>query len=94
MNISSLPGISGASSLARTAAAINTAQDRFDEAASRVVADTMADSAEDPATSDLPGDLVTMKTESITNSILFTLFCRQSEQQQDMLNAITPSSIN
>jgi hypothetical protein len=90
MNVSSLPSVSGGNSLARTAAAISTAQNRFDEAASQVVADTMTDSAADPSTSDLPGDLVAMNTESITNSILYTLFRRQSDQQQDMLQAIAP----
>lgn len=92
MNVSSLPGVSSGNGLARTAAAISTAQNRFDDAASQVVADTMADSEAAPASSDLPGDLVSMKTESITNSILYTLFRRQSEQQQDLLSTITPSN--
>lgn len=91
MNVSSLPGVSSGNSLARTAAAISTAQSRFDDAASQVVADTMSDSAADPSTSAVTGDLVAMKSESITNSILYTLFRRQSEQQQDMLKAVTPS---
>lgn len=92
MNVSSLPGISNGNPLARTAAAISTAQSRFDAAASQVVADTMTDADSAPASSDLVGDLVSMKTEQITNSILYTLFRRQSEQQQDMLKAITPSN--
>jgi len=92
MNVTSLPGVSGGNSLARTAAAISTAQGRFDDAASQVVADTMTDANAAPASSDLAGDVVLMKTEQITNSILYTLFQRQSEQQQDMLKAITPTN--
>jgi hypothetical protein len=92
MNVSSLPSVSGGNPLARTAAAISTAQSRFDDAASQVVADTMTDADAAPASGDLAGDLVSMKSEQITNSILYSLFRRQSEQQQDMLKAITPSN--
>jgi hypothetical protein len=92
MNVSSLPSVSGGNSLARTATAISAALNRFDDAATQVVADTMTDANSVPASGNLAGDLVSMKTEQITNSILYTLFQRQSEQQQDMLKAITPAT--
>jgi len=76
--------------LPATAEAIRRGQARFDDSAARVVHDTMAAAAESPSENNLVGDLVTMKVDSLTNSILYGVFKRQSEQQKEMLDIVKP----
>lgn len=88
MDIASVTG----SGLFNTAQAIRAGQVRYDDAAAQVVADTMTTASEAPTSSDaLPADLVGMQVDSIMNNILYGLFRRQSEQQQDLLNILPPS---
>lgn len=76
--------------LPATAEAIRRGQARFDDSAERVVQDTMTAAAESPSENNLVGDLVTMKVDSLTNSILYGVFKRQSEQQKDVIDMVKP----
>lgn len=88
MDIASISG----SGLLNTAQAIRAGQTRYDDAAAQVVADTMSATSEAPSSSDsLPADLVSMQADSIMNSVLYGLFRRQSQQQQDLLQMIPPT---
>lgn len=90
INPTSMPGYPVSSGLPATAEAIRNAQTRFDDAATQVVQDTMATAADEPASDNLAGDLVNMKADSLTNSILYGVFRRQSEQQQNLVDLINP----
>ncbi len=81
---------SSAAGLSGTGAAIRSAQARFDESATKVVQDTMSTAAEAPAADTLANDLVAMKVDSLTNSILYGVFRRQSEQQQNLVDLSNP----
>ena len=78
--------------LQATGTAIQRAQTRFDERAAQTVADSLA--AADPEaggdSDQLAGDLVGMKTDSIVNSILFSVFRAQAEQQREAADLVRP----
>ncbi len=86
------------SGLPATAEAIRRSQTRFDDAAAQVVQDTFSEAASGtaseagatPTDGNLVGDLVAMKVDSLSNSILYGVFKRQSEQQKDLLDIISP----
>lgn len=88
MGVASVTG----SGLFNTAQAIRAGQTRYDDAAAQVVADTMSATSDAPSSSDsLPADFVGMQVDSIMNNVLYSLFRRQSQQQQDLLKIISPS---
>ena len=95
MQISSLTS----SGMPATAEAIRRSQTRFDDAAAQVVQDTLSESGSEsgpaadaaPTDGNLAGDLVAMKVDSLTNSILYGVFKRQSEQQKDLVDIIKPN---
>ncbi len=86
-----------------TAAAIQRNQARFDTRAEQVVADAAALSAgptadaaasNDPATGgsgDLTSDVVGLNSDSMVNSVLYSVFKKQLEQQQSLIELIDPS---
>ncbi|GDY11418.1 hypothetical protein LBMAG53_02950 [Planctomycetota bacterium] len=92
------PGISS------TAAAIQRNQARFDTRAEQVVADAEALSSgpapaaataasADPAsgTGDLTSDVVGLHSDSMVNSVLYSVFKKQLEQQRSLIDLIDPS---
>lgn len=78
--------------LQATGAAIRKQQQAFDEQAGKTVADSLA--AADPDTptdgAALTSDLVGMKTDQIVNSILFSVFRAQAEQQREAADLVRP----
>lgn len=78
--------------LQATGAAIGRQMRAFDEQAERTVADSLA--AADPDTpvdgAALATDLVGLKTDQIVNSILFSVFRAQAEQQREAADLVRP----
>jgi len=78
--------------LQATGTAIQRAQTRFDERAAQTVADSLA--AADPDTptdsAQLTSDVVGLKTDSIVNSILFSVFKAQADQSKQLADLVTP----
>ena len=84
-----------------TAAAIQRNQARFDTRAEQVVADAAALStgptadaaaaSNNPATGDLASDVVGLKSDSLVNSVLYSVFRKQLEQQQSLVELVDPS---
>lgn len=84
-----LPSV--AMGLSGTGSAISRQLARFDQRAEQTVADSLA--AADPAAGDsgqLAGDLVGMQTDRIVNSILFSVFRAQAEQQREAADLVRP----
>ena len=83
---------SGSLGLSATGAAIQRNLARFDARAERTVADSLAAAdPESPADSgQLTGDLVGLKTDSIVNSILFSVFRAQAEQSREAADLLKP----
>lgn len=83
---------SGSGGLQATGAAIRRQQQAFDERAEQTVADSLA--AADPDTptdsSVLATDLVGLKSDQIVNSILFSVFRAQAEQQRETADLVKP----
>lgn len=87
MDVASVTG----SGLFNAAQAIRAGQTRYDDAAAQVITDTMSATSEAPSSLDsLPADVVGMQVDSIMNNVLYGLFRRQSQQQQDLLKIISP----
>lgn len=78
--------------LSATGSAISRQMARFDQRAEQTVAASLA--AADPAaggdSGELASNLVGMKTDSIVNSILFSVFRAQAEQQREAADLIKP----
>ncbi len=78
--------------LAATGNAIQRQQASFDAKAEQTVADSLA--AADPEiasdSSQLTGDLVGLKTDSIINSILYSVFRAQADQQREAADLLKP----
>ncbi len=76
--------------LSATGNAIRRQQASFDQRAEQTVADSLA--AADPASagdsSQLTRDLVGMKTDSVVNSILFSVFRAQADQQREVADLL------
>lgn len=90
MDISSIGG--NGLGLQATGAAIRKQLQAFDERAEKTVADSLA--AADPDTptdsSQLTRDLVGLKSDQIVNSILFSVFRAQAEQQREAADMVKP----
>lgn len=75
-----------------TGNAIQRQMRHFDDQAERTVADSLA--ASDPESTvdsaQLTGDLVGLKTDSIVNSILFSVFRAQAEQSREAADLLKP----
>jgi hypothetical protein len=79
MNISSVSGGTGAGSgLAATGNSIAKAQERMDRAAERVANGTLDDGGSAP----LVEAVVDVKSESLVNQMLYSVFARQADQQK------------
>lgn len=91
MNISSATSGLG---LNATANAIRSQQQAFDQRAEQTVADSLAASDPDTATdsSALTQDLVGMKTDQVVNSILYSVFRAQADQQREAADLLKPRS--
>lgn len=78
--------------LQATGAAIRTQQQAFDAQAEKTVADSLAAADPDTPTDSaaLTSDLVGMKTDQIVNSILFSVFRAQAEQQREAADLVKP----
>ncbi len=78
--------------LSATGSAIQRQQARFDTQAEQIVSDTLA--ASDPAaggdSGQLTSDIVGLKTDSVVNSILFSVFRAQAEQQRETADLLKP----
>jgi hypothetical protein len=76
-----------------TGAAIRKQQAAFDQQAEQTVADSLA--AADPTSasdsSDLVGDVVGLKTDQIVNSILYSVFRAQADQQREAADLLKTS---
>jgi hypothetical protein len=70
--------------LQATATKLTESSNRFDELAAQVVQDTSPADTATPDSSNLAGDMVSMKEQSLLNSMLAGVFHRQSEQQNDL----------
>ena len=79
MNISSVSGGTAVGGgLAATSSSIAKAQERFDRAAERAANGTLDDGGSAP----LVEDLADVKTESLVNQMLYSVFARQADQQK------------
>ena len=79
MNISSVSGGSAVGGgLAATGSSIAKAQERFDRAAERVAKGTLDDGGSAP----LVEDVVDVKSQSLVNQLLYSVFARQADQQK------------
>lgn len=89
MDISS---ISSGLGLQATGNAIRKQQQAFDAQAEQTVADSLAAANPDTPTdsSALTNDLVGMKSDQIVNSILFSVFRAQAEQQREAADLLKP----
>ena len=76
--------------LPATGRAIQSAQQRFDDDAAKVTADTLSGAGDGAAPTTLPSDLVAMQADSIANSILYGVFKRQDQQQQELADLVKP----
>lgn len=91
-----LPPVASAgagSGLVATGSAIRRQQARFDQDAQRTVADSLASSDAGSATSvsgQLTSDVVGLRTDSIVNSILYSVFRAQAEQQREAADLVKP----
>lgn len=78
--------------LIATGSAIQRQQARFDEQAGQTVADSLA-AADPQAAGDggqLASDLVGLKTDSVVNSILYSVFRAQADQQREAADLLKP----
>ncbi len=78
--------------LPATGKAIQSAQRRFDDDAAQVTADTLSGTGDGAAPTTLTSDLVAMQADSIANSILYGVFKRQDQQQQELADLLKPTS--
>jgi hypothetical protein len=87
-----ISSIVGGGGLPATTAAIQRAQERFDQRAGEVTsaAEALADPDSPGDAGDLTQAVVGMQVESVVNSVLFATFRRQSEQQQELVDLIKP----
>ncbi len=85
MNISNIASGSG---LQATATKLSESSARFDDLAAQVVHDTSSTDAATPDDANLAGDLVSMKEQSLLNSVLAGVFHRQSAQQNDLVKML------
>jgi hypothetical protein len=79
MNISSVSGgVAVGGGLAATGSSIAQTQARFDRAAERVANGTLDDGGSAP----LVEEVVDVKSESLVNQMLYSVFARQADQQK------------
>ncbi len=75
-----------------TGNAIRKQMERFDQRSEQTVADSLAAADPDSAgdSGQLTADLVGLKTDSIVNSILFSVFRAQAEQSREAADLLKP----